>query len=102
MIKFRLRGLRGRKDWGMKLPTGIFSIFLDFIMLSEITRGYTMQWKCKICDFEMVELNVNTIADIIKTLNPNFLSLPSNWKTNKSEWLKTYLPPSSSPSILPN
>ena len=47
-----------------------------------------MQWKCKRCNFEMVELNRNTIAKITKTLNPNFLSLPSNWKSSKSEWIR--------------
>jgi hypothetical protein len=45
-------------------------------------------WNCKRCDFELVEVEKNTIAEIIKKLKPNFLSLSKSWKSNKSEWIK--------------
>ena len=43
---------------------------------------------CKRCEFEMVEIEKDTIKEIVKSLNPNFLSLSKNFKTKKSEWLK--------------
>ena len=45
-------------------------------------------WNCERCEFELVEVGKNTIAEIVEILNPNFMSLPRNWKSNKSEWIK--------------
>jgi hypothetical protein len=45
-------------------------------------------WNCKRCDFELVEIKKNTIDEIIRILNPNFLSLPLNWKFKKSAWIR--------------
>jgi hypothetical protein len=45
-------------------------------------------WKCHRCEFKMVEINQNTIDEIIEILNPNFLSLPTNWKSKKNDWVK--------------
>ena len=53
-----------------------------------ITDHRKKSWNCKRCEFELVELNKNTIAEIIEALNPNFLSLPTNYKTQKNEWIK--------------
>ena len=47
-----------------------------------------MQWNCKRCDFELVEVRKDTIAEIIESLKPNFLSLSKSWKSHKSEWIK--------------
>ena len=45
-------------------------------------------WYCQRCDFEMVEIEKDTIKKIVKILNPNFLTLPKDWKFIKSEWIK--------------
>jgi len=45
-------------------------------------------WNCKRCEFEMVEVEKDTIKKIVKILNPNFLSLPKSWKSMKTEWIK--------------
>jgi len=45
-------------------------------------------WNCERCDFELVEVEKDTIGQIIDILNPNFLSLPTNWESNKSELIK--------------
>jgi hypothetical protein len=36
----------------------------------------------------MVEIKKDTIEKIIEILNPNFLSLPKDWKSKKTEWIK--------------
>ena len=46
-----------------------------------------MDCSCKRCQFELVEIHKNTIIKIIDELNPNFLSLPSNWESIESDWL---------------
>ena len=46
-----------------------------------------MNWTCKRCDFEMVEIHKDTIHKIIDEMNPNFLSLSSDWKSKKSDWI---------------
>ena len=45
-------------------------------------------WICTRCDFELVQIQKDTIEKIIEILNPNFLSLPMNWKSMKTEWIK--------------
>ena len=45
-------------------------------------------WNCQRCDFEMVEIEKDTIEKIIEILNPNFLSLPNDWKSKNNEWIK--------------
>ena len=45
-------------------------------------------WNCKRCEFEMVEVEKDIIEKIIKILNPNFLSLPKDWKSMKGDWIK--------------
>ena len=52
------------------------------------TEQLEKQWNCERCDFELVEIEKNTIAEIIELLNPNFLSLPKNWKSKKSAWIR--------------
>ena len=52
-----------------------------------LTNQYKISWICKRCDFEMVEIEKDTIKKIVKILNPNFLSLPKNWKSMKTEWI---------------
>ena len=46
-----------------------------------------MNWNCERCNFELVEIHKDTILKIIKELNPNFLSLPSDWESMESDWL---------------
>ena len=53
-----------------------------------LTAKQKISWNCKRCDFEMVEIKKDTIEKIIEILNPNFLSLPKDWKSKKSEWIK--------------
>lgn len=43
---------------------------------------------CQRCNFELVEIEKDTIKQIIKILNPNFLSLPENYNAITFEWLK--------------
>ena len=45
-------------------------------------------WNCKRCDFELVETQKNTIAEIIEELNPNFMGLPNNWLSMNFDWIK--------------
>ena len=53
-----------------------------------LTDQQKKSWNCQRSEFEMVEIEKNTIEKIIEILNPNFLSLPKNWKSIKSEWIK--------------
>jgi hypothetical protein len=53
-----------------------------------LTNQRNKSWNCKRCDFELVEVEKDTIEKIIKILNPNFLSLPKSWKAMKGEWIK--------------
>ena len=52
------------------------------------TDQQKISFNCKRCDFEMVEIEKDTIKKIVKILNPNFLSLPKNWQSMKTEWIK--------------
>ncbi len=47
-----------------------------------------MQWNCKRCDFELVEIKKDTLLDVAEKLNPTFLSIPPNWISIKFEWIK--------------
>jgi hypothetical protein len=53
-----------------------------------LTNQKEETWNCKRCEFEMVEVEKDTIEKIIEILNPNFLSLPKDWKGKKSEWIQ--------------
>ena len=52
-----------------------------------LTKQQNIPLNCQRCDFEMVEIEKDTIEKIIKILNPNFLSLPKDWKFQTSEWI---------------
>lgn len=47
-----------------------------------------MDWNCKRCDFEMVEVQRDILFEIIEKLTPNFLSLPKNWKSIRFDWIQ--------------
>ena len=53
-----------------------------------LTDQQKISWHCTRCGFELVEVEKDTIKEIIKILNPNFLSLPKDWKFIKSKWIK--------------
>ena len=53
-----------------------------------LSKNQNKIWNCKRCEFEMVEIEKDAIKEIIKTLNPNFLSLPKNYDSKKTEWIK--------------
>lgn len=44
-----------------------------------------MEWHCKRCGFEMVEIEVDSLVKIKKELNPIFLGLPHNWSVSESD-----------------
>ena len=53
-----------------------------------LTKQQNIPLNCQRCDFEMVEIEKDTIEKIIKILNPNFLSLPKDWESLKGDWIK--------------
>jgi len=46
------------------------------------------EWICKKCDFDLVEIEIETIKMIAKELNPSFNSLSKGWKIRKKGWVK--------------
>lgn len=47
-----------------------------------------MNWNCQRCDFELVEIQKETILKIIDELNPNILSIPEGWESGGNKWIK--------------
>ena len=45
-----------------------------------------MDWDCKKCGFELVQIKRDTLVQIKKALNPKFLGLPENWYVIES-WI---------------
>jgi len=53
-----------------------------------LTDQQKNSWNCERCDFELVEIEKNTIFEILKELNPNFMGLPNNWLSKNFDWIK--------------
>lgn len=53
-----------------------------------LTDKQGKSWICKRCNFEMVEIQKNAVAEIIETFNPKFRSLPTNWNSIQGDWIQ--------------
>jgi len=47
-----------------------------------------MNCNCQRCNFELVEIQRDTLFQIIEELNPNFIGLPKDWKSLTFDWIK--------------